>query len=106
MDVFFGEGFLQQFAQRLQILLHGDVVEIALPGLAPNHQSHGSKRFAVDQNLARRHRRRVHDVRIAGGNPRDIRRIVDDDALSDRQPDLFRAALGESQIGCRRNHEQ
>ena len=99
MDVFCGEGFLQQLAQRLQILLDRDVVEVALTGLAPDHQRHGSERLAMHQNFAPGNRRSVHDVRIAGRNPRDVGRIVDDDALSDRQANLFRAPLGEKPTG-------
>ena len=52
MDVFGGEGLLEQPAQRLQILLHRDVVKVALAGLAPHHQSHSAERLAMDQNLA------------------------------------------------------
>jgi hypothetical protein len=99
VDIFASEGVLEQLAQRLQVLLHGDVVKVALAGFAPHHQRHGSERLAMDQHFAAGDRRSVHDVRVAGGNPRDVGRIVDDDALSDRQANLFRAALSEKPGG-------
>ncbi len=104
VDIFVREGFLQQSPQRLQVLFDGNVIEIALAGFAPYHQSDGSKRFSMHQHFAAGDRRCVHDFRVAGRNPRDIGRIVDDDALSDRQPDFFRAAL--SQNGPRRRGQQ
>ncbi len=93
MNIFLGEGFLQQSPQRLQVLFHRDVIEVALAGFAPHHQRDGSKRFSVHQHLAAGDRRCIHDVRVTRGNPRDIGWIVDDDALSDGQADLFRSAL-------------
>jgi len=91
VNVFLGERILQQFAERLQILLDSDVVEIALAELAPDHQRHGSEGFAVDQHFPAGNRRSVDDVGIAGGDSRDVSWIVNDDALADRQPDILRA---------------
>ncbi len=105
MNIFLGEGFLQQFAQRLQILLHRDVVEIALAGFAPDHQRHGSEGFAVHQHFAPGNRGSVHDLRVAGGDSSDVGRIVDDDALADRQSHILRAALGASARGRCQNQE-
>ena len=52
VDILVGEGLLQQLAQRIQVLFHRDVVEVALAGLAPDHQRRGPERFAVKQDLA------------------------------------------------------
>ncbi len=54
VDVLGGEGLLEQLAQRLQVLLHGDVIEVALAGLAPNHQRDRSERLCHGPELRAR----------------------------------------------------
>ncbi len=86
-----GKDSLQHAPQRIQVQLHGDVVERALAGLAPDDHRGRAQPLAVQQDLARGDRARIDHVRIAGGDLADIGGIVDHDALADRQAQIFGA---------------
>src|SRR5215472_4660577 len=101
MNVFPGKGVLHQLPERLQILFDSNVVEIALASFAPYDQRHSSEGFPVNQHFAAGDRRGIHDLRIAGGDSRDVGWIIDDDALADRQPYVLRTTLSKGgRRGC------
>ena len=55
VDIFGGKRLPEEPAQWFQVLLDGDVVKIALAGLAPDHQRHGAERLAMNQDFTAGH---------------------------------------------------
>ena len=73
-DLLVGERVFQDLPQRIQIQIHGDVVERALARLAPDHHGGVAETLAVHQDLARGDGAGVDDVGVAGGDLADVGR--------------------------------
>src|SRR5438045_2268804 len=78
-------------ARGVEIQIDVHVVERALTGLAPDHQSGRTQALAMQQDFTGGHGAGIDDVRVGRRDLADVRRIVNDHALADGEAQVFGA---------------
>ena len=78
---------------------HREVVQQAIAAFLPDDQRSLSGGLPVDQNFLGVDRHGLHQIAVGYGDPLDLHRAVDDQALTDRDHEFARSGAGSRFLG-------